>query len=91
MICKEPSIDQHYLNRNVSFLFHIRRVTFALLTLPLQYPPALDARYRIVPAISSSLPIRCLGTSSLGITPPVLSYCFDTAVVISDGNPIDYN
>ena len=46
-----------------------------------------EARYRIVPASSSSLPILCCGTSSRGITPPVDSYALETAVVMSLGNP----
>ncbi len=37
--------------------------------------------------ITADSPILCRGTSSRGMTPPVLSYCFDTAVVMSDGNP----
>jgi hypothetical protein len=55
--------------------------------LPLAYPPALEARYNTVPAISSSTPILCAGTRVRGITPPVCSHALVTGAVMSEGNP----
>jgi hypothetical protein len=60
-------------------------------TLPLQYPPPLLAKYRIVPAISSSAPILWAGTKAFGITPPVCSNSLIKSAVMRDGNPEDLN
>jgi hypothetical protein len=36
---------------------------------PLQYAPALEAKYKIVPAMSCSSPVLCNGTKSFGNAP----------------------
>ena len=78
---EESSIEHNNVAICVAARLSIREVVSTLGLKALILVLTFDARYKIVPASSSSLPILCCGTRSRGITPLVDSNIFWTGVV----------